>query len=417
MSNYNAIEKQQIMLQTDLLDNPLTVAELGLLQELYREELLNDVKLRAMPLTESVKDKIANLLNQGMKLGFELEKLDQRGVSVLFSLDNEITKTILARFKKQPKLLFTVGSKSLLLDPNIKLVTTYPDVIATNEAVVFITDRGMNDLLRYPDISNRLINGTLVLLADTYRSKSKIKEVPKESKKIVFISGSRTQEEIPESVMHSLSLIQQQQLKIVIGDSEKGVDNEIVDFLRLAPKYPYVEIYTIKPKPRVKVEKEWQIKVIETEGSLKPQEKQMVKDRAMADVANWGLVIFNPITKNRYGAIQVSAGTLRNTVQMLLEHKAVKFFYVYEGEVKTDNLRTITDLKKIIEIYKEEQLTLEEKNLIQSAKGVNRDSNFSIVKFQKIKQKLDELLKKELKLKEEIDHLSIGNKLDQTRLF
>ena len=93
----------------------------------------------------------------------------------------------------------------------------------------------------------------------------------------------------------------------------------------------------------MKVENEWKTKTIFTDSSLKPQEQQMVKDRAMADDADWGLAIFKPITKNRYGAIQVSSGTLRNTIQLLLDKKAVKFFYVFDNKVEVANLKTIAD--------------------------------------------------------------------------
>ena len=52
---------------------------------------------------------------------------------------------------------------------------------------------------------------------------------------------------------------------------------------------------------------------------FKSQQRQMAKDRAMANDADWGMALFNPIEKNRYGALQVSSGTLRNTIQMLIQ--------------------------------------------------------------------------------------------------
>lgn len=150
--------------------------------------------------------------------------------------------------------------------------------------------------------------------------------------------------------------------------------------------------------PRVKVENEWQTKIIFTDSSLKPQEQQMVKDRAMADAADWGLAIFKPITKNRYGAIQVSSGTLRNTIQLLLDKKAVKFFYVFDNKVEVANLKTIADLKSVIEKYKEETLTSNEMEEILSSKGVEKDAEPSNVKYTKINKKFEELLKNEQKL-------------------
>lgn len=252
--------------------------------------------------------------------------------------------------------------------------------------------------------------------SDRYRKIANLKKETKSSKK-VFISGSRTQEMIPENVQHSLDLIKQQQIKILIGDSEKGVDNEIINYLRLAPKYLEVEIYSIKTKARVKVEEEWELKVIETEKKLKPQEKQMEKDRVMANQADWGLAVFNPITKNRYGAIQVSAGTLRNTIQLLLNKRSVKFFYVYETKVEVVNLKHISELKKVIDSYQEEQLSLEEIEMIGTSKGVKPTDNLAMIKYQKIMQKFLELLKKEETLISNytIKQSQIEN--DQTKLF
>ena len=167
----------------------------------------------------------------------------------------------------------------------------------------------------------------------------------------------------------------------------------------------------------MKVENEWKTKTIFTDSSLKPQEQQMVKDRAMADDADWGLAIFKPITKNRYGAIQVSSGTLRNTIQLLLDKKAVKFFYVFDNKVEVANLKTIADLKSIIEKYKTETLTSNEAAVILSSKGVEKDAEPSIVKYAKINKKFEELLKIEQKLQSDRSDLKDKPHDEQISLF
>lgn len=406
MINYTAIEKQQIMLKSDLLNNPLTLSERQLLQTLNLTQVIKVDDIDSLLMDDSIKEKVANLLNQGMKLGVELEKLAQRGIDIVFPSNLKITDQLLNRFVVFPDILLTVGKKEFLLDENIKIVTSYADFKRETGNLILIADRNLDTLLRYPDISKHLMDGTLLLVTDVYRKKANIKSMDKEQNfeknKKVFISGSRSQKEISENVQKSLELIQKQNIKVLIGDSEKGVDNEIIDYLRVTPRYEAVEIYTIKQKTRVRIEKEWKTKVVPTNPSLKPQEKQMVKDRYMADAADWGLVVFNPITKNRYGALQVSSGTLRNSIQMLLDKKAVKFFYVINDEVKVENLKTISGLKLLIEKYKEERLTFSEREVILSSKGVDPSSDPSFVKYQKINKKFEELLMNEQKIKKEL---------------
>lgn len=410
------MEKQQIMLYSDLLDNPLSIEELSLLQEISGNQLLDESHLDQLSIPKNIKNKVSYLLSQGVKLGFEIDKLEQRGVKILFLNQSVVSKSILEKFHYRPQLLFSIGNDRILADERVKIVRTTKEATLSEEPVILIGDTSFEILLRNTEIVKKLTTDQIILLSDRYRKIANLKKETKSSKK-VFISGSRTQEMIPENVQHSLDLIKQQQIKILIGDSEKGVDNEIINYLRLAPKYLEVEIYSIKTKARVKVEEEWELKVIETEKKLKPQEKQMEKDRVMANQADWGLAVFNPITKNRYGAIQVSAGTLRNTIQLLLNKRSVKFFYVYETKVEVVNLKHISELKKVIDSYQEEQLSLEEIEMIGTSKGVKPTDNLAMIKYQKIMQKFLELLKKEETLISNytIKQSQIEN--DQTKLF
>lgn len=403
MKDYTAIEKQQIMLKSDLLNHSLSLDELNLLHGISVDKLEDSEQLSALKASDDLKSKIKNLLGQGMKLSLELEKLAQRGIEIIFPDQQKVSDHILEQFVRVPALLYMIGNRNYLLDKNISIVTSYSDFRKSTNPVVFIPDQKLDAFLRYPDISRRLMDGTLLLVSDAYRNRANLKKADSQEKithKKVFISGSRSQNDIPENVQKSLELIRKQRIEILIGDSEKGVDNQIIDYLRVNPKYSAVEIFTIKQKPRVKVEDEWKTKTIQANSDLKPQEKQMVKDRAMADAADWGLAIFKPIAKNRYGAIQVSAGTLRNTIQLLLNKKAVKFFYVFENEVAVENLKTISELSLLLEKYKAETLTDLEREEILSSKGVEKNSDAAFVKYTKIKKKFEELLKSEKKLLE-----------------
>jgi hypothetical protein len=418
MKDYTAIEKQQIMLKSDLLNHSLSLDELDLLHGISVDKLEDSEQLSSLKASDDLKNKIKNLLGQGMKLSLELEKLAQRGIEIIFPDQQKVSDHILEQFVRVPALLYMIGNRNYLLDENISIVTSYSDFRKSTNPVVFIPDQKLDTFLRYPDISRRLMDGTVLLVSDAYRNRANLKKASSQEKRMhkkVFISGSRSQNDIPENVQKSLELIRKQRIEILIGDSEKGVDNQIIDYLRVNPKYSAVEIFTIKQKPRVKVEDEWKTKTVQANSDLKPQEKQMVKDRAMADAADWGLAIFKPITKNRYGAIQVSAGTLRNTIQLLLNKKAVKFFYVFENEVAVENLKTISELSLLLERYKAEKLTDLEREEILSSKGVEKTSDAAFVKYTKIKKKFEELLKSEEKLLETPSSFKSNNK--QISLF
>lgn len=389
LSNYGSEQKRIIAIESDLLENPLTLQE----RMKYSETIFD----------ERINAKVADLLSQGVKLGRELEKLAQRGINIIFK-DHYENNDIFDIFEGKPRMLFVVGNHTLLNKNVPGMAYSYEDFKSASAPVVLVADRPINILLGYSDIIDRLESGNVVLISDSYRGKSNLQATIYDNKKgensinkKVFIYGSRTQEEIPKSVQESLEAIRNQKIKILIGDSEKGVDNEIIDYLRFSPKYPYVDIFTVKQKPRVKVEPEWTTRLINTDKSLKPQQKQMVKDREMANEADWGLGIFNPISKNRYDAIQVSSGTLRNSIQMLLNDKAVKFFFVINGNVEYRNLANIEQLKKLIELYKDEKISESEKIDILTSKGVKESELPNLVKYAKISKKFDELLKIELK--------------------
>lgn len=59
--------------------------------------------------------------------------------------------------------------------------------------------------------------------------------------------GSRFQAAIPKVVHDSLEAIMSSDFNILIEDSDKGVDKEIIDFLRV-PLYENVVLYSVSPK-------------------------------------------------------------------------------------------------------------------------------------------------------------------------
>lgn len=402
---YSKRQKDLIMLQSDLLGDRLTPTEMIEFQEAFANTN-GDINAVEALLAPTIRAKTELLLSKGLKLSLELEKLGQRGITAVFAEEGK-TKDLEGFFAYTPFLLFALGNKHFLDEKNAAVSLTLPEFKNTGCNGIFIADRAFDSLLRDELIVASLSQNRALLISDLIKdrasirqSKPNVKESAKRRRpKRVFISGSRSQSLIPKTVQDSLEAITDQGINILIGDSNKGVDKEIVDFLR-EPLYEHVTVYTISSHPRINPEPEWHTRTIKASKDLKPQQQQMAKDRAMAEDADWGLALFNPIEKNRYGALQVSSGTLRNTIQMLLSGKMVKFFYVFEGEMHSKKLRTLEDLELVINAYRKEGLNNAEEKEILSAKGTSPTADALSVKSEKITAKYNSLLKSEKKLLE-----------------
>lgn len=403
------------MLYGDLLGNPLSPGEQTELQKVMASAE-GDLTAAERLLSPETAMKVKSLCSKGLKLSHEIEKLNQRGIAVLFSGEDN-AKRLDSYFAHTPSLLFVLGNKGLLDDEASAISLSLADFRVTGYAGVFIIDRPFDSLLRNDQVAAALRNNQALLVSDRVKSRANVKptdeirsapqkqDVATLPTKHAFVFGSRSQSTIPKAVQDSLDAIIKQGIGVLIGDSDKGVDNEIVDFLRI-PLYRYVTIYTITERPRIKPEPEWATRTIEADKDLKPQQRQMVKDRAMADDADWGLALLNPIEKNRYGSLQVSSGTLRNTIQMLLQGKMVKLFYIFEGEARSKNLKELEDLESVIESYRLEHLRSADERTILSARGVSPDDSAARVKSSKIMAKYKALLRTEMKARKTDRHES-----------
>lgn len=198
-----------------------------------------------------------------------------------------------------------------------------------------------------------------------------LSSIPKQSEKQVFLSGSRSFVVLTDEVYESLQKIMQQGLGIVLGDASQGVDTVVAQFLRQM-QYPYVTVDTLSARAGFKLDKRWQVQRVKVaQGNFTAQERHTQKDRQMGEVADWGLAIFDPISLNRYGNLQVSAGTLRNTIQLLLRHNPVKFFYTFEQQLRVANLKQLSDLEEVLARFSQENLSAEEASMIYEAKSVS----------------------------------------------
>lgn len=402
MQKYSDYQKTIIAVQGDLCPTILSPQEKRVFLDVL-EGAEGDAEKALGCVDAGLSSKMRAVLEMGMRFSIEVERLEQRGVGVCF-LDFDKQYDWLKAFRYNPRLLFYVGNVGLLEQSKTPVVFRLNDFINMGCRGVLIADRSIDALLRNEDViaGIRAKNGLIV--CDSAKKKANIGELKiqstqkkKDVVKSVFISGSRSQVEISKGPQDSLKAIVDQGITVLIGDSEKGVDKEIADYLRV-PLYKNVKIYTIgEDEPRINPEPAWEVVGIEANPSLGGQERQMIKDRAMASVADFGLAILRPVEKNRYGALQVSSGTLRNVIQMLMLGKPVKLFYAFEKVFLSENVKSLDSLEKILRSYETERLSAAEQAMILSCKGVSPDADPAYVKCEKIMSKYFTLLRAEKK--------------------
>lgn len=402
MTNKDDIPKELIILYTDLLKNPLSFEERVLIQNEYKKaiDFKNDEEIEKIILDNKLKEKIINLFNQNFVLTLALEKLSQRGIKLIETEKFNIPNSVKQKFKLLPEIFFCIGEIRMLSDGDILVytnLTDYEKSLNKDDGGILISDRPFMKLLGIKEIINKISENKLLIISDFYFKESSANKknqtqdtINERDQKNIFISGSRSFNYMTEAIQNSLDLIKKQGFKVLIGDSDKGVDNEILNYFR-NPLYEKVNVFSISEKPRVKIEDKWKVNIINPDKSLTPQAKQMEKDRMMAQKADFGLSIFNPITINRFGNIQVSSGTLRNTIQMLLNNKPVKFYYLFDKSMYFKNLKDINQLEDVLKSY------------------YNENIDMANVKANAILKKYNDLMKKEVAILERVNEVVSEN--------
>ncbi len=180
--------------------------------------------------------------------------------------------------------------------------------------------------------------------------------------KKMFISGSISSKEIPDVVIKSVDNSRERNYTILIGDAT-GIDKSIQDMLK-ADNYKNVEIYHVGPTPRNFADRAWINKriLVDTDNEKLFKDgkytrvAQMMKDKAMVDDADFGLVIWRDTSKNRFGNVHVSKGSLNNIYNLLMQEKYVGLFYIPNPE------KGIMKFKKLSEFEEQviEKLVQEE---------------------------------------------------------
>ncbi len=180
---------------------------------------------------------------------------------------------------------------------------------------------------------------------------------------VVFISGSRSIQYLPQEVQVRIDEMIQNGLQIVVGDSERGVDSKVLSYLYDCG-YPKVTVYSIHSRSRVKrLLPDWSFKRIVPDTAARRddngrvanrRELETYKDRAMCDECDFALVIWqDTYTNPRFRRTCVSAGSLRNAIQLLLAGKPVMLYHRSEDGTLEDDfahwmLTSISELREIV---------------------------------------------------------------------
>jgi hypothetical protein len=159
----------------------------------------------------------------------------------------------------------------------------------------------------------------------------------------VFISGSISINKLPSSAIKKIDSIISKNFTILIGDA-KGVDSQVQKYLS-GKKYDNVIVYFTGTKIRNNVGN-WETKEIPNDNNKKGRELYALKDIAMANAADYGLMIWD-------GS---SIGTLNNIKEMKNRNK--RFYVVSDGRIfDEENIDTILNIQNK-QITKKLQLEL-----------------------------------------------------------
>lgn len=149
----------------------------------------------------------------------------------------------------------------------------------------------------------------------------------------VFVAGSRKIARLPVEIEARLDAIVEKKFDVVVGDAD-GADTAVQTYLA-AKHYPSVTVYCSGRSCRNNVGK-WRTREIPAAPSARGFEFYAAKDRAMAEVATHGLMLWDGKSK----------GTLANIVNLTREQKPVVVFISATKAVYT--LRHEGDLSELI---------------------------------------------------------------------
>jgi len=135
----------------------------------------------------------------------------------------------------------------------------------------------------------------------------------------VFIGGSRRVSKLKAEVRQRIDRIIEKRLPIIIGDAN-GADKAVQEYLA-SKSYDLVEVFCAGNSCRNNIGN-WPIRTSPVNNKRKDFSYYATKDRAMADEASVGLMLWD----------KESVGTLMNVIRLLRRHKKVVLYTAPDQE-------------------------------------------------------------------------------------
>src|SRR6266496_126755 len=150
---------------------------------------------------------------------------------------------------------------------------------------------------------------------------------------IVFVAGSRQISRLPAEVKARLDTMIKKGFQILVGDAN-GADKAVQRYF--ADKaYPNVLVHCMKDHCRNNVGN-WPTRQVAAPRGAKGFDYYSLKDRAMAEAAEYGLMLWDGKSK----------GTVNNVVNLSRDHKAVVVYVAPTREFRT--VRALDDLRDVL---------------------------------------------------------------------
>jgi hypothetical protein len=149
----------------------------------------------------------------------------------------------------------------------------------------------------------------------------------------VFVAGSRQVSRLPAEVTARLDAMIEKEFQILVGDAnsaDKAVRQYLAD-----QSYPTVLVHCMKDHCRNNVGN-WPTREVAAPRGAKGLDYYSLKDRAMAETAEYGLMLWDGKSK----------GTVNNVVSLSRDHKPVVVYVAPTRQFRT--IRSFDDLKGLL---------------------------------------------------------------------
>ena len=149
----------------------------------------------------------------------------------------------------------------------------------------------------------------------------------------VFVAGSRQISRLPAEVTSRLDTMIEKGLQILVGDAN-GADKAVQRYLA-DKSYPNVLVHCMKDHCRNNVG-HWPTREIDAPRGARGFDYYSLKDRAMAEAAEYGLMLWDGKSK----------GTVNNVVNLSRDHKPVVVYVAPTKQFRT--IKTFDDIKGLL---------------------------------------------------------------------